>query len=108
MSDRHRLTIKLTPDERLAFYRLAEFLGYRNPKTLAPTVTAATRDLCKGRCLLLGPAERKDFRFLADALVIILKHSELFLNGLQGADRTEAKDFLGKVQRQIAWQLGER
>ncbi|MBM3136413.1 MAG: hypothetical protein FJZ89_14260 [Chloroflexi bacterium] len=101
------MTIKLTPDERLSFYRLAEFLGYRNPKTLAPTVTAATRDLCKGRCILLGPAEYKDFRLLADALAIILKHSELFLNGLQGADRTEAKDFLGKVQAQIKWQLKE-
>jgi len=110
MAQRPSAHFRLKSEEVQSLSLLAGEFGCYKPwyTENVPNVTALLRLIAVRQVFCLGPAERKDFRFLADALVIILKHSELFLNGLQGADRTQAQDFLGKVQAQIKWQLGEK
>jgi len=108
---RRALNVYLDEDDPPALSRLSDFLGFYSPKhhdPEIPSISALIAAIANHQVFCLGPAEFAQFRFLGDALAIILKHSELFLNGLQGADRTEAQDFLGKVQKQIAWQLGEK
>ena len=87
----------------------AERLGYTSDKHHgAPSLSAMLRAIAARQLLVIGPAERQEFAWLQSSLEVIAAHPDTFCNGMPAENREAALAFLGRIQKQVEWQLGER
>ena len=107
---RRALNVYLDEDDPPALSGLADFLAFHSPKhhdPEVPSISALVSAIAKRQVFCLGPAGKSEFAWLQSSLEVIAAHPDTFCNGLPAGDREAALLFLGRVQKQVAWQLGE-